>query len=212
LKSDSRVKDIFEAWGRDYHADGMESEHWPRAREIFNLIEPSAGHYLEIGVGNGYGLDYMAAHQFARGTCIGMDISESMVERARERTRERSNVALMAGDFLDWDFGNQRFDVIFSMEVFYYFPDIHRGIEKAFSILNPGGTLWVAVNFYEENTGSADWPDRLGAPLRRWSVADYAASFARAGFSDVGHKMIDTPLPTNVHGDAPTLCTFGTRV
>jgi predicted TPR repeat methyltransferase len=76
-----------------------------------------------------------------------MDLSASMVERARERTSVLENVAVGTGDFLTWDFGDRRFDAIFSMEVFYYFGDINAGIHKAHSILNPGGTLWVAVNF-----------------------------------------------------------------
>jgi hypothetical protein len=53
MTHDTTAKDVFEAWGNDYHADGMETEHWPRVREMFNLIEPSNGDYLEVGVGNG---------------------------------------------------------------------------------------------------------------------------------------------------------------
>jgi cyclopropane fatty-acyl-phospholipid synthase-like methyltransferase len=206
------AKDVFEAWGRDYHADGMETEHWPRARQIFDLIEPSDGNYLEVGVGNGYGLAYMATHQFANGQCLGMDLSASMVERTRERTNALANVAVETGDFLTWDFGGRRFDAIFSMEVFYYFADINAGIHKARSILNPGGTLWVAVNFYEENEQSADWPDRLGTPMQRWSTRDYVNGFERAGFKAVEQRMIAAPVPEgSEHGDAPTLLTFGTR-
>jgi arsenite methyltransferase len=211
-KYEKTAKDVFEAWGWDYHADGMEAEHWPRVREMFDLIEPSTGHYLEIGVGNGYGLAHMATHQFARGKVMGMDLSTSMVERTRERTKSLPNVTVETGDFLRWDFGDARFDTIFSMEVFYYFPDIATGIDKAFSILKPGGALWVAVNFYADNEESADWPDRLGTPMQRWSAAEYVAGFERAGFSSVGQHLVASRLPTNgVHGNAPTLCTYGVR-
>ena len=98
------------------------------------------------------------------------------------------------------------------MEVFYYLPDIQRGIDKAFGLLNPGGTLWVAVNFYEENAESADWPDRLGTPMQRWSAAQYVGGLERAGFTDVGQRLIEAPRPADSeHGDAATLCTFGRR-
>lgn len=206
------AKEIFEAWGSDHHADGMEQEHWPRVREMFGLIEPSSGDYLEIGVGNGYGLAYMATHQFKRGRCFGMDLSATMVERARARARELPNVHVETGDFLTWDFGDRRFDAIFSMEVFYYFHDIQAGIAKAWSVLKPGGKLWVAVNFYEENAGSANWPERMGTPMQRWSLKDYIDGFERAGFVDVESRMIETPLPEgSVHGDAPTLLMMGVK-
>ena len=212
MRYEKTVKDVFEAWGRDDHADGMEIEHWPRVRKIFDLIGPSDGDYLEVGVGNGYGLAHMATHQFAKGRCLGMDLSTSMVRRARERTLALTNVAVECGNFLTWDFGGRLFDAIFSMEVFYYFDDINAGIAKAWSILNPGGALWVAVNFYEENEQSADWPDRLGTPMQRWSARDYVNGFERAGFTAVGQRLIEASLPEgSKHGDAPTLLTFGKR-
>jgi SAM-dependent methyltransferase len=154
----------------------------------------------------------MATRQFRNGRCLGMDLSASMVERARVRTRELANVEVVVGDFLSWDFGDRRFGTIFSMEVFYYFPDVNEGIAKAWSLLVPGGRLLVAVNFYQENARSADWPDRLGTPMQRWSAGEYVEGFRRAGFTSVESCRIATPLPQgSVHGDAPTLLTLGVR-
>jgi ubiquinone/menaquinone biosynthesis C-methylase UbiE len=154
----------------------------------------------------------MATHQYRSGHCLGLDLSDSMVQRARARTAALSNVTVETGDFLTWDFGNQRFDAVFSMEVFYYFDDIGAGLHRAWSILNPGGTLWVAVNFYEENRQSADWPDRLGTPMKRWSKRDYFDGFTRAGFEAVKQRLIVAPVPEgSEHGDTPTLLTVGTK-
>jgi len=212
MTSGKSVREVFEAWGRDDHADGMEREHWPRVRQIFELIPPSTASYLEVGVGNGYGLAHMATHQFKDGHCFGLDLSASMVTRARKRTQALTNVAVEVGDFLALDFGERRFDTIFSMEVFYYFHDIHVGLRKAASILDPNGTLWVAVNFYEENEESADWPKRLGTPMQRWSARDYVEGFERAGFLAVEQHMITAPLPKgSTHGDRPTLLTSGRK-
>jgi len=212
MKYDKSARDVFEDWGRDYHADGMESEHWPNVREMFERIAPCDGDYLEVGVGNGYGLAHMATHQFRNGRCMGMDLSGSMVERARARTGGLANVVVERGDFLAWDFGPRRFDTIFSMEVFYYFHSIDAGLARAWSILKPGGALWVAVNFYAENTASADWPDRLRTPMQRWSMRDYRDGFERAGFTRVEQHTIAAPPPEDGEpGDFPTLLTSGVR-
>jgi hypothetical protein len=71
----------------------------------------------------------------------------------------------------------------------------------------------VAVNFYAENTQSADWPDRLGTPMQRWSAADYLTGFEQAGFVAVEQRMITVPVPDvgKQGDDAPTLLTFGTK-
>lgn len=212
MRYDKTAKDVFEEWGRDYHAGGMETAHWPRVRRIFDLIEPSNGNYLEVGVGSGYGLAHMATHQFAGGYCFGIDLSSSMVDLARKRTNGLANVAVAAGDFLTWDFGDTLFDTIFSMEVFYYFHDIQAGLQRAWSLLRPGGALWVAVNFYEENQKSADWPEQLGTPMQRWSIDDYFTGFERTGFSEIRQRMIEAGVPDGTNQvTEPTLLTCGTR-
>lgn len=212
MNYDKTAREVFEEWGRDYHAEGMETAHWPRVRKIFDLIEPSNGNYLEVGVGTGYGLVHMATHQYANGFCFGLDLSTSMVEHTRKRTAGLANVAVEAGDFLTWDFGDMRFDTIFSMEVFYYFHDINAGLERARSLLRPAGTLWVAVNFYEENEDSADWPEQLGTRMQRWSARDYFKAFERAKFLNVEQRMIEAPVSDGSdRSTAPTLLTCGTK-
>jgi SAM-dependent methyltransferase len=212
MQYDKTAKDVFEAWGRDYHAEGMETAHWPRVQQIFDLIEPSSGNYLEVGIGTGYGLAHMATHQFADGYCLGIDLSVSMVAHARKRTSGLKNVDIEVSDFLTWDFDDLRFDAIFSMEVFYYFHDIHAGLHRAWSLLRPRGTLWVAVNFYEENEQSADWPKQLGTSMQRWSTHEYFKGFERAGFMEINQRKIEAPDSDGTdQSTAPTLLTFGTR-
>lgn len=212
MKYRKTAKEVFEAWAKDYHAEGMESAHWPRVRKIFDLIESSGGNYLEVGVGTGYGLAYMATHQFSEGYCLGIDLSVSMVERASEKLGGLTNTDVMVGDFLKKDFGDMRFDIIFSMEVFYYFHDINAGLRRALSLLRPGGSLWVAVNFYAENEQSAGWPEQLGTPMQRWSRREYFEGFERAGFTKVEQRMIEVPLSESTdRNTAPTLLTLGSR-
>lgn len=209
------AREVFDEWGRDQRADGMEREHWPTVEQAFALIPDTDGDYLEVGVGNGYGLRHMATHQFAGGHCWGLDISPSMVERAREKTRDLPNVTVEHGDFLTWrPPDGQDFALIFSMEVFYYFAEVNDGLRKAFDLLEPGGQLWVLVNHYEENPTSHDWPHQLNTTMQLWSMADYRAGFEVAGFQDIRQRQLvilpDGEFdPDKDHGS--TLCTVGSK-
>ncbi len=201
------VKDVFDTWAQDYHAEGMEQSHWFSVKQAFTTISPSDGNYLEIGVGNGYGIHYMATHQFYRGTCYGLDISSHMVQRAREKTKNLTNVRLSAENFLEWkNPPDLRFALIFSMEVYYYFPDIQRGIDKAVSILDGSGVLMVLVNYYEENTISHTWPEELSTPMVLWNQEDYIKGFKKAGLQAVQQEII---LPENTSRNLGTLLTRG---
>lgn len=206
------AREVFDDWAVDYHADGMETDHWPSVREAFQAVEPSDGVYLEVGVGNGYGLLHMARNQYRNGLCIGLDISPKMVENARVKTRGLSNVLVREADFLAYEPGERRPDLIFSMEVFYYFPDISLGVAHAFDILKPGGRLMVLVNHFRERLDSHDWPDRLDTPMQLWSKEQYQECFERTGFVDVGQRYVGIPHESEIRAVNPgTLATIGTK-
>lgn len=201
------AQSVFNDWAKDYHAEGMENGHWPAVQKIFQALPDSTGHYLEIGVGNGYGITHLAQHQFKNGQCFGLDISEEMAALTAGRTAALGNVSIESGDFLTWQPPqNLRFDTIFSMEVFYYFPSIQKGINKAVSHLEQGGRLLLAVNFYQENTASHTWPQELDTPMQLWSADAYKSGFETAGLEGVQQQYI-TVKPNEVG----TLLTIGTK-
>ncbi|MFC1569218.1 class I SAM-dependent methyltransferase [bacterium] len=199
-------KQVFDQWALDDHADGMERSHWTSVKQAFELIPESQGNYLEIGFGNGYGIHYMATHQYRQGQCYGLDVSPNMVEKTSKRLQELKNISLQAGDFLTWSPSEHiQFSCIFSMEVFYYFHDIHAGINKAISLLSPEGLLVVMVNYYLENKVSHSWPEDLGTPMTLWSEEQYLDAFQQAGLLNVKQIRFE-------EGDGlGTLCTYGIK-
>jgi SAM-dependent methyltransferase len=204
---------VFDDWARDYHADGMEKGHRPRVEQAWATLAPREdGDYLEIGVGNGYAIRHMATGPFAGGRCVGLDLSPHMAERARKATRDLENVRIECADFLEWQpEPDLEFGLIFSMEVFYYFPDIQRGIDHAASLLRPGGTLMVLVNHYAEHEASLDWPAQLDTPMTAWPAAEYRAAFERAGLVDIHQEHYKDPPDVADARDPGTLATRGRR-
>lgn len=202
------VAALFDEWAQEDGAIDMSREHWARVEQILEAISVSDGNYLEIGPGNGYSLRYMADTRFSNGQCYGVDVSEGMIECARQEVRGLDNVHLIKTDFLTWQPPDDiKFDLIFSMEVLYYFEDLAASIHKAASLLSPGGELIVMLDYFKENSDSHSWPDDLCLPLVLWSKADYATSFSAAGLSEVTQTVI-----TGGHLEPGiTLCTRGKR-
>lgn len=201
------AQEVFDDWGQDDGGSGMEAEHWPRVSQVLSKVTPSNGNYLELGVGSGYALEYMATHAFAGGHCYGLDISVEMVNACRKRLAHLKNVTVDAGDFLQWQPPTVRFDFIFSMEVFYYFADMQAGFNKTAGLLAPGGELLVMVDFYHENPITHNWPEKVGTPMTLWSRSEYAEGFGKAGLVDVRQELISGG--DSEHG--LTLCTGGKR-
>lgn len=201
---------VFDEWAGDHRASGMEKGHWPVVSRAFELVPEMPGNYLEIGVGNGYGLCRMAADRFRNGNCIGIDLAPGMVRLASERAGDLPNVTVEQGDFMEWcPPDGMDFSLIFSMEVFYYFPSIQKGIEKAFSLLRPGGWLMVMVDFYRENRSAHDWPQQLGVPMQLWSMREYQEGMEKAGLTGVTQRLFTDE--SRVPSSEPTLCTYGIK-
>ncbi len=204
------TREVFDDWAQDHHADGMERHHRPRVEQAWQTLQPQTGDYLEVGVGNGYGIRQMATTLFAEAQCVGLDLSPHMIERTRDLTADLKNVQLECANFLDWmPATDRRFGLIFSMEVFYYFADIQRGIEHAARLLQPGGTLLVAVNYFTEHKASHAWPDDLDTPMTLWSAEEYRNGFQRAGLVEIQQDYYLDPPDVADPDDPGTLTTRG---
>ncbi len=214
MQKNKTAGQVFDEWASDRRARNMSDHHWPVVAQAFELIPPQRGNYLEIGVGNGYAIRQMATHQFADGACLGIDVSQGMVKLAKAELADLDNVKIEQADFLSTAFvPEKKYDVIFSMEVFYYFSDVQQGIEKAFSLLNAGGRLFVMVDYYRENTINHTWPQDLETPMTLWSRAGYEASMESAGFLSIMQRtFVDPHNPKRDPLDLGTLCTIGTRI
>ncbi len=202
------VKKIFDQWALDHQADRMAKGHWQRVKQAFDLIPPSQGNYLEIGIGNGYGIFYMAQHQYENGYCYGLDISPNMIEKAKQKAKNLNNVILQAEDFLTWQPPQGiNFTAIFSMETFYYFSDMKAGIEKAAFLLAPEGILMILVDFYYENQESHSWPREMDISMTLWTAEKYKKTFQEISLKNIQQKR----LKDDSHKTG-TLCTWGYKV
>jgi SAM-dependent methyltransferase len=198
----ARVKAVFDEWARGPRADDMAASHAPVATVALERLElPLDGHFLDIGCGNGYVVRW-AAEQAPRGLAVGIDVAPAMIDLARRHSTGFTNVRFEVATF-----GTAApaahapyaayaadpaspYDAIFSMEVFYYLPDLDAALRQTLALLKPGGRFACAVDFYGENTASHSWPRDVGVPMTLLDAAGWRAAFVRAGFDSVRQERI----------------------
>jgi 2-polyprenyl-3-methyl-5-hydroxy-6-metoxy-1,4-benzoquinol methylase len=99
-----------------------------------------SGSVLDVGCSTGAFL-----HQLRRSfpkdyTVLGADVSSLALDYA-----ERQGVPVLRGNFLEHDFGAQRFSAITFWAVFEHVAEPRRFLEKAAALLEPGGHCFVLV-------------------------------------------------------------------
>ncbi len=98
------------------------------------------GRVLEVGCGTGKNLDYYSPQM----DVVGIDISERMLERARQRAGELNRrVELYQMDAQQLDFADDAFDAAVATFVFCSVPDAVQGLRELGRVVKPGGAIWL---------------------------------------------------------------------
>ncbi|AEX21756.1 bifunctional 2-polyprenyl-6-hydroxyphenol methylase/3-demethylubiquinol 3-O-methyltransferase UbiG [Vibrio sp. EJY3] len=161
---------FFEAYAKmPRSTDGLKSAgEW----EVFrsNLPELSGKKVLDLGCGYGWHCQY-AVGQGAEAV-VGIDLSEKMLEKARELT-DKGNVTFERCAIEDFDAEDESFDVIFSSLALHYVADLRSVFHRAFKLLKPKGVICYSVEhpIFTSNS-SQDWYYEK-SKIQHWPLDNY---------------------------------------
>ncbi|HTS48002.1 MAG TPA: arsenite methyltransferase [Bryobacteraceae bacterium] len=155
------------------------------------LAELKAGEVvLDLGSGGGIDVLLSARRVGATGKAYGLDMTDEMLELARENQRKAgvSNVEFLKGEIENIPLPDNTVDVVISNCVVNLSADKDRVLREAFRVLKPGGRFAVSDVVVR---GSV--PDQIRKNVELWigciagalQDEDYASKLARAGFESV---------------------------
>ena len=177
---------LFNKWVESGKDEGMEKNHSFSVDYMLNLIPSdllkSKFSFLDIGCGNGWLVKKVSGFK----TCIrsvGIDGAENMIEKARLNDVKSSYLKLNINNIESY---NEKFDIILSMEVFYYLKSPKKIMKYVFSnLLKRKGCFIMGVDFYYENKPSLSWPTDLKIEMCNYSIEEWKNLFIDTGFSNV---------------------------
>jgi SAM-dependent methyltransferase len=223
--SDTTTSDSNNAERRRWNNDYWTST-WPRREQLTGSVtEILLGHLLlqagerVLDVGSGGGMTSLAAGRLvgAAGSVVGADISEPLVQLARQRAEERgvTNVTFVVADVQTEPLEGHLFDVAMSQFGVMFFDEPRVAFANILGHVQAGGRLafvcWqpVAVNPWHIGNAVAPYVPAPPAPAPGksatgpFSLGDASATtalLASAGWADV--KCFPYQVTVAVGGDA----------
>jgi arsenite methyltransferase len=190
-----RLREEFNRWARAGRGEDMEQGHLPIVLPVVDRMGLAPDeNVLDLGCGAGW-LGRLLAEQVPAGRVVGVDVSDEMIRRARQRYVDLENVIFLVGeaDELPWD--ADFFTRAVSVESAYYWPDPLAALREVLRVLREGGSAWILINYYWENVPSRRWSEILAVPTHLLSADEWAAVFREAGFVGVTQERIPDPTP-----------------
>ena len=204
----------FNTWADAGKGESMEHEHRPIVEPMLAMMHFAPDEaILDVGSGGGWLVRELAS-RVPQGRAVGMDLSDEMVQRAHRASSNVRNAEFIVGSVDTIPREPNSFDRVISVESSYYWPDPAVGIREIFRVLRPGGSAWILINYFRDNSYCHQWAKLISIPMHLLSGDEWAQLLRNAGFNEVLHSRIvdPTPAPETYSGrwfrDAAELAAF----
>ncbi len=135
----------------------------PAARAAVRAAAACGPRILEAGVGAGLSLGYYPAGSFV----CGVDLSEDMLKRARQKVRRRGLAhvrGLQVMDVCHLGYSDASFDAVVAQFLITLVPDPEAALSEFLRVVRPGGEI-VLANHFGQTDGPVARVEEIVAPL-----------------------------------------------
>ncbi|MGE5457671.1 MAG: class I SAM-dependent methyltransferase [Methanococcaceae archaeon] len=145
-----------------------------------------SGKVLEVGVGTGRNLKYYPAG------CLvtGIDKSEGMLEKAREKATDMKNVTILLMDAEHLEFPDNSFDYVVTTFVLCTIPDPVKALREMRRVLKPSGELIALEHVHSSNPFIARTEDLIN-PVLFFLLGDHTTRHTVKNIEDAGFTIIE---------------------
>jgi SAM-dependent methyltransferase len=154
-----------------------------------------ASRVLEVGCGTG---NYIIALEALAGcSCWGIDPSERMLSRARERSR---TISFQPGKAERLEFPPDFFDLVFSVDVIHHVGNSLAYFREAYRVLRAGGKVCTVTDsewiIRHRQPLAIYFPETVEIELGRYPrIAELRDIMERVGFGEVTESTVESAYP-----------------
>jgi ubiquinone/menaquinone biosynthesis C-methylase UbiE len=143
-------------------------------------------HLLDIGCGTGWAVHHIAKKLNDEGKFFGIDISNGMLDKARQKVNGYKNVTFIKSSSDELPFENEYFDFVICTNSFHHYPFPQKTLSEIYRVLKSNGQVFI-LDISNDNilAKALDKYFRLTEKehIRFYSLCEFIRMFSLAGFS-----------------------------
>ena len=188
------VEGVYDKLAKVYDLTFGPTLHPGRLQAIKRMDIQPGERVLEVGVGTGINLSLYPKLC----SVTGIDFSDAMLEKARERTAKKNirNVRLLQMDAADLKFADDSFDIVYAPYLISVVPDPVKVAREMRRVCRPGGRVIVLNHFLSPNPILSRM-ERLISPMTIHigfkADLDLPAFLAQADLQPVSIEKVNIP-------------------
>ena len=169
-----KATEVFDNWAKNGKDEGMKKNHFLSYQHIKKIIKEKFKNnkkaiLADIGCGNGWATGDLLKESFVF-RANGYDGAPRMIEKAKLNIQGPS---FFQANLNTWN-PQEKFDIIYSMEVIYYLKDPKKFIQECYKKwLKPNGLFIAGIDHYQENTPSLSWGKDLKVVMQTKTVDEW---------------------------------------
>jgi ubiquinone/menaquinone biosynthesis C-methylase UbiE len=148
---------------------------------------------LDIGCGTGWAMGQAATMNGNKGTFYGVDLSEKMIEKAKENFKGRENFHFLKANAEEIPLEDNRFDIIICTNSFHHYLHPDKALKEMYRLLKPQGKIYILdppVDLWIAKVLAKVFHLFDRAHVRLHSTKEFEKMITRVGFNYVGTKKI----------------------
>jgi ubiquinone/menaquinone biosynthesis C-methylase UbiE len=198
----------FNRWARNYDDSILHLFVFNAARrmlfkEVLRGKDNKNKKILDVGCGTGR-LVHQLADYLKEARIHGVDISKSMIEKAKLKKRNK-NVRFDVGDVERLPYEDNSFDIITCSHSFHHYPDKERAASEMYRVLRPGGRVMVIDGCRDVLLGKVIFKivEKVERDVYHLLSREFRELFRKSGFNNIVQKRFNF---------VPLLLTIGTAL
>lgn len=186
----------------------MSEHHTPITDMALRLLDADpADSVLDIGCGGGRALKRLS-QIVSDGKLFGVDYSETAVECTKKENAadvESGKLTVVQGSVSDLPFEENSFDKVYSIESYFFWPDIANDLKEVLRVLKPGGKAVIAGCFMPKREQTEEMKAHYAAlDLHVLSAEEFVLHLQDAGF-----RKAQAYVEVGEEGKHSHLCAIG---